>query len=99
MKKQQYKNRILSENTILDELRHEYGDEPEKIESFGIKPKKIEDEDREIREYEENYYTRLVMTKKDKKRRENMMRKDNNGLFNIQSDYKTLDKMTKTNLV
>lgn len=36
---------------MLQELREEYGDAPEKLTSFGVKPKEIEEEDRERTEY------------------------------------------------
>ena len=59
------KKRALSSNIIQD-LRREYDEGPEEISTGSIRKKKMEKKLNEIKEYEEDNFIRITMSKKEK---------------------------------
>lgn len=52
---------------IMDELRREYDEGPQEITSGSLRQRKIQKKLDEIRRYEEDNFTRVTLSKKDKK--------------------------------
>eukprot|EP01035_Chromulina_nebulosa_P018560 gene18560-24283_t len=74
LKEIQKKKKKLRNNVILESLEEEFGDRPEGVSSSGLtvintSEKELQDEENERRDFEEDRFVRLTMTRKEKKER------------------------------
>ena len=110
VKKQKIQERLKSKiekSKLLKELRSEFSDKPEERKDYNTISNNdvdLETENKERQEYEEEYMTRLVMSKKDKQRRKRALEGRNssgidnirqNGLHEIE-DYEALDRLIQS---